>query len=128
MNFFNLAAATTSTIFTPVFTPYGVLKQLNFDVAGATYPANAPDQIFVEGSTNGGATWTVPIATLDNSVGGALNPTGLSQTAGYVPTTAAEWATRSYNFPGTVNRIRWRAISQFGNQVYLDNITVSPFW
>jgi len=125
LNFYNVAAATTTSLTSPTFVPYGVTKQINFDVAGATYPSNAPDQLFVEGSTDGGTTWTVPIATLDNGVLGALNPTGLSITGGYAPTTAAEWATRSFTFPGSVNRIRWRAISQFGNQVYLDNFTVT---
>lgn len=124
--FFSAPLAHNLTWTTPTFTPFGVTKQLNFDVAGATFTLpQTPDQIILEASVDGGATWTVPIATLDNGVTGSLNPTGLAQGTGYAPTLAAQWATRSFSFPGTVNRIRWRGISAFGNNVYLDNFNVT---
>ncbi len=61
----------------------------------------------------------------NNAVNGALNPAGISQTGGFVPTLASQWATLTYVFPGTVNRLRWRGVSQFGNNFFIDNFTVT---
>ncbi|MBL0042945.1 MAG: T9SS type A sorting domain-containing protein [Flavobacteriales bacterium] len=123
---FSAPVGQVMTLSTPTFTPFGVPKQLNFDVAGAEFTGNAsPDQLFVEASTDGGLTWPITLASMTNAIGGALNPLGTSITTGYVPTTAAEWATRSFIFSGTVNRIRWRGVSAFGNNFFADNITVT---
>ena len=41
----------------------------------------------------------------------------------FVPT-ASQWATKRYSLPVGTNRIRFKAVSAYGNNLYLDNCTV----
>jgi hypothetical protein len=127
-NFFNSPAATVLSVTSPVFTPVGAGQQLRFDVAGAAYTGDGgvtvdSDILNVEVSTTGGASWTT-LDAMSNNTGGAAS-TAPPQAASFVPT-AAQWNTRTYAIPTGTNMIRFRGVSGFGNNVYVDNILVEP--
>lgn len=107
----------------PIFSPMPAGAVATFDVAGAT-AAGDIDQIVLEQSIDGGVTWTTALA-MNNSVTGLLNPFGITQAAGYVPT-ANEWSSVTVPVGAGTNRIRFRGISDDGNNVFLDNIGVFP--
>ncbi|MBS1494065.1 MAG: Omp28-related outer membrane protein [Bacteroidetes bacterium] len=91
---------------------------LKFDHAYA--PATSEnDQLQISTSTDNGATWTVLI-TLNGGSSGPLR-TGAPTQHLYVPT-ASEWATKTYALPAGTNKVKFTAISAFGNNLYLDNI------
>ncbi|KAK6024857.1 hypothetical protein OSTOST_09264, partial [Ostertagia ostertagi] len=74
-------------------------------------------------STDGGATYTNLITYL----GGATGPlnTGGSSLGSFTPG-AEQWAEKTVDLPIGTNRIRFRGVSAFGNNLYLDNISVQP--
>jgi hypothetical protein len=120
-NFFNISATNQPTLTSPEFAPVASGTQLYFDVAGAAYNGGEVDLIELEESNDNGATWTA-VATMDNSVSGVLNTAGIT-TANYAPT-ASQWASLAYPLATGTNRIRFRGVSDFGNNVFLDNISV----
>jgi hypothetical protein len=109
-------------LITPAFLAAGPNDSLRFDHAYATYTTEI-DRLQVSTSTNGGATWTTLI-TLNGGVSGPLNTGGAVSTGAFVPT-AAQWATKAYLLPVGTNRIRFTALSAYGNELYVDNIRIT---
>ncbi|MEZ4758096.1 MAG: T9SS type A sorting domain-containing protein [Flavobacteriales bacterium] len=127
-NYYNAGTGTVLTITSPTFTAVGAGQQIRFDVAGAAYSGDGgvtvdSDILNVEASTDGGANWTT-LAAMSNNTGGDAS-TAPPQAANFVPT-AGQWATRTYNVPTGTNMVRFRGVSGFGNNVYVDNIVVEP--
>lgn len=122
-NFYNASNGSTLTLTSPTFPAVGAGTQIFFDVAGATYTGGEVDQIVLEESNDGGTTWTA-VSTMTN----APNGVGVLNTSGaigpsFVPT-ATQWASLAYPLTAGANQIRFRGVSNFGNWVYLDNISV----
>jgi hypothetical protein len=93
---------------------------LVFDHAYATYQSEN-DQLIIETSTNGGTTYTT-LVTLNGGISGPL--VTAPPTLSYFVPTASQWATKSYALPLGTNRVRFKAISAYGNNLYLDNCTI----
>ncbi|MBK9331967.1 MAG: hypothetical protein IPM96_06070 [Ignavibacteria bacterium] len=102
---------------------------LTFDQAYAPRSAGfGPDTLVVESSTNGGASYTTRAVLLGKfPSGGELN-TAPATTSSFVPT-SSQWAPKIYFLPVGTNRVRLRAESGWGNNLYIDNICVQalPF-
>jgi hypothetical protein len=94
---------------------------IKFDHAYATYHLSLIDQLVIQISSDGGISY----ATLVTLNGGASGPltTAPPTTVFFVPT-ASQWATKSYALPPGTNRIRFTAISAWGNNLFLDNCTI----
>jgi hypothetical protein len=122
-NFYNASNGATLTLTSPTFPAVGAGTQIYFDVAGATYTGGEIDQIVLEESNDGGTTWTA-VTTMTN----APNGVGVLNTSGALAPpfnpTAAQWASLAYPLSAGANQIRFRGVSNFGNFVYLDNISV----
>ncbi|MBL8734881.1 MAG: hypothetical protein JNL12_00510 [Planctomycetes bacterium] len=121
----NQSFTTENALVSPTLPPTAPGDHVVFDVAGShnfSWPGSV-DEIHIEQSNDNGATWTT-IATLDNSTSGALT-TNSAGDADFEPT-AADWATLGYPLLAGSNRIRFRWDSGFGNNTYLDNVTVGP--
>ncbi|HAY35324.1 MAG TPA: hypothetical protein PK536_11950 [Ignavibacteria bacterium] len=98
---------------------------LTFDQAYAPYGPGfpGPDTLLVESSTNGGSSYTTLAVLLGRfPSGGELN-TAPATTNAFVPT-SSQWAPKIYSLPVGTNRVRLRAESGFGNNLYVDNICV----
>jgi len=98
---------------------------LSFDEAYAPYGASfpGPDTLVVESSVNGGVSYTTLAVLLGKfPSGGELN-TAPATTNAFVPT-SSQWAPKIYSLPVGTNRVRLRAESGFGNNLYIDNICV----
>jgi hypothetical protein len=93
---------------------------LRFDHAYASY-SGENDRLSIETSTNAGTTYTT-LVVLDGGEYGPL-ATAPPTTAEFVPT-ATQWATKRYALPVGTNRVRFRAVSAYGNDLYLDNCTM----
>jgi photosystem II stability/assembly factor-like uncharacterized protein len=94
---------------------------LKFDHAYATY-ISEDDQMAISTSTDGGTTWT-QLILLHGGVSGAL-VTAPPTTSNFVPT-ASQWATKKYALPVGTNKIKFTAITAYGNNLYIDNIFVT---
>ena len=99
-------------------------RYLTFDEAYAPYnnPAFGPDSLYVESSTNGGATYTLRAALYGSYSGGTLN-TSSPTSSSYSPS-SREWRPKIYSLPSGTNKIRLRAVSGFGNNIFVDNICI----
>jgi parallel beta-helix repeat protein len=117
--FYDVISGTFSA-FTPVFAPTPANYQLSVDHAKAAYGTEA-DSIKIYYSMDAGATYTLLVG-LDGSTTGALNTAGAT-TAQFVPG-ASDWSTYSIALPVGVNRVRVDAISDYGNDLYLDNLSI----
>jgi hypothetical protein len=123
-NFYNASAGTRASAFSPVTQPVAAGTFLVFDHAYATYTGGERDSLVLLTSSDGGTTW-IPLDTLVGGDTGILNTFGgTGQTsANFVPT-AGQWGTLSRALPVGTNRVRFLAISAFGNNLYLDNISI----
>lgn len=122
-NFWNYSTGANPTLTSPVFAAAVSGTEVNFDVAGATYTTGEVDEVYLEESNDGGATWTLVALMTNASPGGVLN-TGGAINPNFVPT-AGQWASLNYPLSVGTNRIRFRGLSDFGNSVYFDNVDLA---
>ena len=107
---------------TPTFTANPVGAVLTFNYAYAAYSAVEIDKLEIMASTDGGATYT-SLEIMNGGPSGPLN-TGGTTTASFVPT-SAQWGLKTVNLPANTNRVSFKGISEYGNNLYLDNIRVA---
>ncbi len=119
-DFYSAASGTQLDMVSPLFTPVPAGYRVAFDHAYATF-AGENDQLQILYSTNGGATYT-PLITYAGGTAGPLN-TGGANFAPFAPT-ATQWIDKWVALPVGTNRLIFRGISAFGNNLFLDNITV----
>lgn len=105
-NDFNISALTTPT--------------LKFNYAYATY-SGEDDEMDVYYSIDNGANWLLLLA-MPGGTAGILN-TGGTTTDVFTPT-ASQWGMQSLPLPAGTNKIKFQAISAYGNNLFLDNIQV----
>jgi hypothetical protein len=108
-------------LITPVFdaTPL-TLPKLRFDYAYAARQSGY-DEMDVYYSTDAGHSWSLllPMSGAPDSV---LNTAGTLNY--YFIPYPDQWASITLPLPAGTNRIKFRAISNFGNNLYLDNIKI----
>lgn len=110
------------TYLAPVDLSSNTNKSMKFDVAYAQYQAEN-DKLDVLVSTDCGATWT----NVYTKQGTSLS-TVPAQTAGFTPTTAAQWRNETVDLTayGSANKliVKFKATSAYGNNLYVDNINI----
>ncbi|MCE2840371.1 MAG: fibronectin type III domain-containing protein [Bacteroidetes bacterium] len=107
---------------TPTFTANPVGAILTFNYAYAAYSSAEIDKLEILASTDGGATYS-SLEIMNGGPTGPLNTAGTT-TSSFVPTTA-QWGLKTVNLPANTNRISFKGISEYGNNLYLDNIRVA---
>ena len=119
--FYDIQSGTFSLI-SPVFAPTVDGDSLRFDHAYCTFQTEN-DELQISTTSDGGTIWT-PLVTLEGGTTGSL-VTAPPDSNEFVPL-PSQWATKSYPLPLGTNRVRFTAISAFGNNLYLDNIGMGP--
>ena len=119
--FYNIVSGGYS-LNTPTFTANPVGAILTFNYAYAAYSSAEIDKLEILASTDGGATYS-SLEIMNGGPSGPLN-TGGTTTASFVPT-SAQWGLKTVNLPANTNRISFKGISEYGNNLYLDNIRVA---
>jgi hypothetical protein len=104
-----------------VCTPTAEGDSLCFDHAYAAYSGSYIDSLTIWTSANGGGNWDKLIG-LRGGPSGPLN-TGGTTTSPFVPN-STQWATKKYALPAGTDRVRFRAHTAYGNNLYVDNIEV----
>ncbi|MEO8211344.1 MAG: sialidase family protein, partial [bacterium] len=123
-DFFNNGSGSSTSLYSYEFPAAPASTYISFDLAYAPYsPAfPGPDTLLIETSNNGGTTFTLQqtlLGKIDQT--GGLNTGVPATTNAYVPL-ASEWRSRIFAIPAGTNKMRLRAKSGFGNNLYLDNI------
>ncbi|MFM7747405.1 MAG: fibronectin type III domain-containing protein, partial [Bacteroidota bacterium] len=106
----------------PTFTATTSPSVLRFNYAYAAY-ATEIDQLEILASSDAGVNYT-SLSIMDGGPVGPLN-TGGTTTASFVPT-ATQWGTRSMLIPVGTNKVSFKGISAYGNNLYIDNVSVTP--
>lgn len=101
--------------------------ELTYDMAYRQYTSSTHDSLNVYVSTDCGATWTLVDARAEN---GTQNfATGAPMTGPFTPGSASDWRNDTLDlsaFDGMNNvRIRFEGVSDYGNNLFLDNVNVT---
>ncbi|MBK6876839.1 MAG: hypothetical protein IPG99_10420 [Ignavibacteria bacterium] len=124
-DFYNATVGNVQSLVTNNFAAVGTGTYLTFDEAYAPYDGSTfgPDTLQVETSLDFGATWTTLQTLIGNFAGtGELN-SAPPTTIAFTPV-ASQWRPKIYLLPTGTNKVRMKAKSGFGNNLYLDNICV----
>ncbi|MEP7146662.1 MAG: T9SS type A sorting domain-containing protein, partial [bacterium] len=132
-DFWTASAATpiqtlTSNQFPPVTLSNNYLR---FNYSHAYYLSGttlANDSCRIETSTNNGSTWTVLLRMgASQSISSGYNSSPIMSTLAsqsiFTPTSVNQWATKILSMPEGTNKVRFVTKSNFGNNLYIDNIT-----
>ncbi len=117
-NFYNAEPGVTQSMITNPFGESVAGDSLKFDHAYTTY-INEVDSLIIEVSTNFGNDYSV-LVKLAGGISGPLRTAPPNQNS-FVPS-SSQWATKKFALPPGINMIRFRTVSAFGNNLYLDNI------
>ncbi|MCE1188931.1 MAG: choice-of-anchor J domain-containing protein [Ignavibacteria bacterium] len=117
--FYSASTGTTQSLVTPGFAASVAGDSIKFDHAYATYTGGENDQLKLEYSTDAGTTWT-QLVLLNGGASGEL-VTAAGQSGAFLPT-ATQWKSKSFALPVGTNKLRFTAISAWGNNLYIDNI------
>ena len=120
-DFWNAVSGVNQSLTTD-FEAVGAGNYLTFDRAYSPW-SSGTDSLIIETSTNGGVSFTALSRLWGNNSGSApLNTVGII--ADFSPTTGGQWAPMIFALPAGTNKIKFRAYSGFGNNLYLDNICI----
>lgn len=126
-NFFSATGGTTQSLTSPTLISSGAGDSLKFDHSYRTYTGGEVDTLRIFTSTDDGATWSVLVTLEGGPVVGVGMTTRPPSTSSAAPTLTSEWGSKAYALPSGTNKIRFTAISDFGNNLYLDNIRTKAF-
>jgi hypothetical protein len=119
-DFYDYASGNFDLI-TNTFTATIAGDSLKFDHAYATAVGGYNDLLNVYTSTNAGSTWNLLISLLGGNSGPLVTAPATNDL--FVPT-SSQWATKGYSLPVGTNKIKFNAVTAYGNSLYLDNIKI----
>jgi hypothetical protein len=98
---------------------------LIFDHAYATAVGGYNDVLNIYTSSDNGNNWTQLISLIGGNSGPLVTAPATNDL--FVPT-SSQWATKRYALPIGTNKVKFTAVTAFGNNLYLDNIKIgTPF-
>lgn len=121
-NFWVAPIATDQSILTKTFANTLAGDSLKFDNAYAPYTDGRTDSLEILTSTNSGSSFSTLVRLWGNNTNGNLNTR--TQLGSVFTPSSAQWATKKYALPVGTNKIKFRARSGFGNNLFLDSICV----
>ena len=124
-NFYYASSGTNEYLTTLTFDPSPAGDSIKFDLAHAYYGSSYIDSLIIEASTNNGATYT-SLARMyaGTTFTATLCMSTISSTSSFTPT-AGQWKSRAFLMPAGTNKVHFYAKSDFGNNLYIDNICQS---
>lgn len=126
LDFWSIPATDEIAVVSPVIAPLPAGQFFVFDAAGCSWFTSV-DTVFLEESNDGGTTWTT-VTSWNNDINtGDLHTSVVDNVVDYgqagVPPT--EWTTLGGPLSAGTDRIRLRADSGFGNNIYVDNFRLT---
>jgi hypothetical protein len=121
-NFYNVSSGTGYFV-SSTFTPTVLADSLYFDYAYRSY-AGELDELYLETSTDGGNTWSQLDYLPGGSTVGVGMVTDVPSSTQFAPTAASQWRTKQYVLPVGTNKVRFKAVTGYGNNLWLNNIYV----
>lgn len=123
LNFYNISSGQIDIMTLPPMSFTGTAAYLTFDVSYAQYSSSNTDKLQVEVSTNCGTSWTSKYSKAGATLK-TVPPVGSS--VQFVPTGDNQWRHETVNlstYAGQTNvLVRLKGTSNYGNNLYVDNI------
>jgi hypothetical protein len=114
------AFGTTQSLVLESLGPTSAGDSITFDHAYTTFDLEV-DRLIIETSNNGGLNYDT-LVILNGGRNGPL--TTAPRTTSYFIPLPTQWATKKYALPVGTNRVRFKAISAYGNNLYIDNCSI----
>ncbi len=124
-NFWNAYYGTQQSLVSITFSNSVLGDSLAFDNAYAPYLFGT-DSLIIESSTDEGSTYNTLVSLWGNADGGPL-VTAPATSLEFFPTNS-QWVTQKYALPVGTNKIKFRAVSDYGNNLFLDSICAKNFF
>lgn len=124
-NFWNAYYGTQQSLVSLTFSNSVLGDSLVFDNAYAPYLFGT-DSLIIESSTDEGLTFIILVSLWGNAEGGPL-VTSSATSLEFFPS-SAEWITQRYALPVGTNRVKFRAVSDYGNNLFIDSICAKNFF
>lgn len=125
-DFWNAPNGSNQSMLTPTFGGTIAGDSVEYDYAYTPYSGSV-DSLIIETSTNGGNSFSTLARLYGSSAGTIGQPNVLTTVIGggsnYTPS-AGQWLKRKWGLPVGTNKIKFRAVSGFGNNLYLDSIKI----
>ncbi|HRI85854.1 MAG TPA: sialidase family protein [Ignavibacteria bacterium] len=123
-NSWSAPVGTNQALVSMSFTAVGANTYLTFDNAYRPWSGGNIDSLLVESSSNFGASYTT-LEKLWGGLGAQAGPLNTVFTGGsqFAPLNH-QWRSKIYLLPVGTNKIRLRAVSGFGNDIFVDNVCV----
>lgn len=121
-NAYSAGAGTVQSLISYQFSAAGANTYLAFDHAYASWIGGPTyiDSLIIETSATSGTSYTV-LTRLYGGLNGNLNT---APAGGQFTPSGGQWNPKAYLLPVGTNKIKLRAVSAFGNDIWLDNICV----
>ncbi|MDQ3020781.1 MAG: S8 family serine peptidase [Bacteroidota bacterium] len=121
-DFWTAPNTTVQSLVTLTFANTLAGDSLKFEHAYAPYTNGTTDSLEIQVSSNSGSSYSTLVRLWGNNVNGNLNTRAQLGSVYTAPNT--EWAAKKYSLPAGTNKIKFRARSGFGNNLYLDSICI----
>jgi hypothetical protein len=122
-NFYSINDPNPFYLITPEFDMTTLTSPaVKFDFAHAAYSASYTDEMNILYSTDGGSSFSL-LRNMPGGVDGVLN-TGGTVSGSFIPT-AQEWKSIQIELPAGTNMIAFEAVSDWGNNLFIDNIEIN---
>ena len=125
-NFFSASGGTVQSIITPALVASAAGDSVKFDLSYHTYTGGEVDTLYILTSTDNGATYSTLVTLLGGPTVGTGMVTWAASSSSAAPTLASQWGAFGYALPVGTNKIKFKAASAFGNNLYIDNIKTKP--
>ncbi|MBK8553835.1 MAG: hypothetical protein IPL53_23400 [Ignavibacteria bacterium] len=122
-NFWSAPNGTNQSMVTPSFSPSIAGDSLEYDYAYAPYSSTV-DSLIIESSTNGGSSYSTLVSLYGKTGASGNNVLNTVTTGGNFTPSAGQWLKKKWSLPAGTNKIKFRAVSGFGDNLYLDSIKV----
>ena len=122
-NFWSAPATTNQSMITPSFSPSIAGDSLEYDYAYAPY-SGATDSLIIESSTDGGSSFSTLARLYGNTGASGIYALNTVTSGGNFVPGPGQWLKRRWSLPSGTNKIKFRAVSGFGDNLYLDSIKI----
>lgn len=121
-NYFDAEDGTIQSLNSLTIAPTITGDTLKFDHAYCTYTGGEIDRLEILTSSDGGNVYST-FVLLDGGNSGPL-VTAPGQNSAFIPN-SSQWASKKFAMPVGTNKVSFKAISAYGNNLYLDKICIS---
>ena len=122
-NFWSASNGLVQSMLSSNFTATVAGDSLEYDYAYAPYNGTT-DSLIIEVSSNNGSTFNTLVRLYGNTGATGIYALNTVTSGGNFTPSAGQWLSRKWALPAGTNKIKFKAVSGFGDNLYLDSIKI----